>query len=53
MCCSPWGHKESDMNELLNNNKGQDACKEPTKLWSMCHCKMARPGECDGRIVIW
>ena len=19
-CCSPWGHKESDMTELLNNN---------------------------------
>ena len=21
--CSPWGHKELDMTELLNNNKGQ------------------------------
>ena len=20
-CCSPWGSKESDMTELLNNNK--------------------------------
>ena len=20
VCCSPWGHKESDMTELLNNN---------------------------------
>ena len=20
-CCSPWGHKESDMTERLNNNK--------------------------------
>ena len=20
-CCSPWGHKEFDMTELLNNNK--------------------------------
>jgi len=20
-CCSPWGHKESDMTEGLNNNK--------------------------------
>ena len=19
-CCSPWGHKESDMTEKLNNN---------------------------------
>ena len=22
VCCSPWGHKESDMTLLLNNNKG-------------------------------
>ena len=21
-CCSPWGHKELDMTERLNNNKG-------------------------------
>ena len=21
VCCSPWGHKESDMIEQLNNNK--------------------------------
>ena len=21
VCCSPWGHKESDTTELLNNNK--------------------------------
>jgi len=21
VCCSPWGHKESDMTERLNNNK--------------------------------
>ena len=20
VCCSPWGYKESDMTELLNNN---------------------------------
>ena len=20
LCCSPWGHKESDMTEQLNNN---------------------------------
>ena len=39
-CCSPWGHKELDTNELLNN-KGQNVCKEPTELWSMCHHKMA------------
>ena len=22
VCCSPWGHKESDMTEGLNNNNG-------------------------------
>ena len=22
ICCSPWGHKESDMIERLNNNNG-------------------------------
>ena len=22
-CCSPWDHKESDMTEGLNNNKGE------------------------------
>ena len=22
-CCSPWGHKESDMTERLNNNKSE------------------------------
>ena len=21
-CCSPWGHRESDMTEKLQNNKG-------------------------------
>ena len=21
VCCGPWGHKESDMTEQLNNNK--------------------------------
>ena len=21
VCCSPWGHKESDMTERLNSNK--------------------------------
>ena len=23
MCCSPWGHKESDMTEWLNNNNNK------------------------------
>ena len=24
MCCSPWGHKELDMTERLNNNNNQN-----------------------------
>ena len=24
-CCSPWGHKESDTTERLNNNKARSA----------------------------
>ena len=24
MCCSPWGHKESDMTEKLNNKNSKD-----------------------------
>ena len=27
--CSPWGHKESDMTEWLNNNKAPEACNLP------------------------
>ena len=23
-CCSPWGHRELDMTERLNNNKGEE-----------------------------
>ena len=23
VCCSPWGHKESDTTERLNNNKAR------------------------------
>ena len=25
VCCSPWGHKESDTTERLNNNQGLSA----------------------------
>ena len=25
VCCSPWGCKESDMTEQLNNNNNKDA----------------------------
>ena len=26
LCCSPWGHKESDMTEQLNKNKNNTLC---------------------------
>ena len=26
VCCSPWGHKESDMTKKLNNNKSEQKC---------------------------
>ena len=29
-CCSPWGHKQSDMTEPLNNRREKAAyCKAP------------------------
>ena len=27
-CCSPWGHKESDMTERLNNKKDTEVLRE-------------------------
>ena len=30
MCCSPWGHKESDMTEGLNNNNINPSISSPT-----------------------
>ena len=26
VCCRPWGHKESDTIERLNNNKNLNSC---------------------------
>ena len=31
-CCSPWGHKESDMTEQLNNNISVPSCKDFNKV---------------------
>ena len=28
VCCSPWGRKESDMTEQLNNYKGKESGKD-------------------------
>ena len=30
-CCSPWGHKESDMTEQLNNNNTRPPYLPPEK----------------------
>ena len=38
VCCSPWGHKESDTTERLNNNKSSDT-------WSRIHWLILRPAE--------
>ena len=27
VCCSPWGHKESDLTERLSNNKDKKRSK--------------------------
>ena len=38
-CCSPWGHKESDMTERLNNNRV--TVKGNTRPWpSICREEM-------------
>ena len=46
VCCSPWGHKESDMTEQLNNNKfwewvewveNKEATKGISLLTWFCH----------------
>ena len=28
VCCTPWGHKESDTTEQLNNNNNQEIVEE-------------------------
>ena len=40
-CCSPWGRKESDTTEQLNNNNNKDIIK--TSLWS-CAVKLTWNG---------
>ena len=38
-CCSPWGHKESDTPEQLNNNSNKMAAKHPL-LGRQQECKI-------------
>ena len=37
-CCSPWGRKESDMTERLNNNK-RDFTGGPLVKHQLYHCR--------------
>ena len=43
VCCSPWGHKETDTTERLNNNNGLDIRvgtqrRLPTKKLMLLNC---------------
>ena len=33
VCCSPWGHKQSDTAEWLNNNRSPEADRRAERLW--------------------
>ena len=35
VCCSPWGHKESDITELLNNNNNTRCWEYKKKTLSL------------------
>ena len=39
VCCSPWGHKELDMTERLNNNSNQNYWAHAPQLESV-HCNI-------------
>ena len=38
-CCSPWGHKESDMTERLNNNNSNVLVKAWRAKPTRCCCQ--------------
>ena len=44
-CCSPWGHKESDIRKRLNNNKNTDSIpnKETESQLGQESCKSLWP----------
>ena len=39
VCCSPWGHKQLDTTERLNNNNSMDTCplgaQGRVSLWTL------------------
>ena len=51
VCCSPWGHKESDTTEQLSNNHQDYAEFSETNCYCKCHkdymtvytCRQSQP----------
>jgi len=37
VCCSSWGHKESDVTEQLNNNKNSFVISYPNRSVNLLH----------------
>ena len=37
VCCSPWGHKESDRTEQLNDNKNSFVISFPNRSVNLLH----------------
>ena len=48
-CCSPWGCKESDTNELLNNNSNHS---DSGSSWWHKHQPGGSPGEGPGSLLV-
>ena len=36
VCCSPWGHKELDRPEQLDNHKGEEWEHQRVRQWKVC-----------------
>ena len=46
-CCSPWGHRESDTTERLNNSKPHFRCSRPMCGQWLPYRTVQAVGECD------
>ena len=47
VCCSPWGCKESDTTEGLNNNSFQRNEGSPTVYWTVRDWSTCPPGPAE------
>ena len=47
-CCSPWGHKESDRTEQLNNNSDSGTAK-----WNRCSVSACVCMHVCARVCAW